>query len=84
MRDPFAGYDEWLERPYQDMIEASDAFYEWAEEEGFDTEDNEDLRKAEEAYQDYLNALEEDRMIAAYEDAMECRAEEMMEREWDW
>lgn len=56
MRDPFAGYDAWLERPYQDMIAEADAFYDWAEAEGYDVESDEDLALAESAYEDYLES----------------------------
>lgn len=53
-RDPFANYDSYLERPYQDMIAEADAFYDWAEAEGYDVESDEDLALAESAYEDYL------------------------------
>lgn len=56
MRDPFAGYDAWLERPYQDMIAEADAFYEWAEAEGYDVDDEEDLALAESAYESYIES----------------------------
>lgn len=56
MRDPFANYDAWLEAPYQDMIAESDAFYDWAEAEGFDVEDPEDLALAELAYESYIES----------------------------
>lgn len=83
MRDPFAGYDAWLESPYQNMIAESDAFYEWAEEEGFDMEDNDDIRAAEIAYQDYLEACYEDAALSAAEDRMERAIDDYYERE-EW
>lgn len=82
-RDPFANYDAWLERPYQDMIEESDRFVDWAEEWGFDLDDPTESKNAEEAYQDYLEQLYEDWQIDQYEAAMERRYEERMEREYD-
>jgi hypothetical protein len=39
MRDPFAGYDAWLERPYQDMMDESDKYYAWCEENDLDPDD---------------------------------------------
>lgn len=39
MRDPFAGYDAWLERPYQEMCEAADAFVDWCEANDIDPDD---------------------------------------------
>lgn len=39
MRDPFAGYDQWLERPYQDMIEESDRYFDWCEDNDLDPDD---------------------------------------------
>jgi len=83
MRDPFAGYDAWLERPYQDMMDASEEFYEWAYENDYDVDDPEDMKAAEEDYQDYLAGMEEDRYLAAYEDAMDRKFDEMRERDWD-
>ena len=83
MRDPFAGYDAWLEAPYQDAIEDSDRFIEWAEEEGYDFDNPEEMKQAEKDYEEFLAAEYEDEMIARYEDAMERRAEEWAEREWD-
>lgn len=41
MRDPFANYDQWLEAPYQDMIDAADHYYTWCETNNMDP-DNED------------------------------------------
>lgn len=41
MRDPFANYDAWLERPYQDMMDESDRYYQWCEDNDMDP-DNED------------------------------------------
>lgn len=82
-RDPFANYDAWLERPYQDMMDESDRFVDWAEEYGYDLEDQDDIKRAEQGYQEYLEQMYEDWEISQYEDAMERRYEEMMEREYD-
>lgn len=60
MRDPFVGYDAWLERPYQDMIADADAFYDWAEANGFDLDDDDDLAEAELAYDEYLDSQYDD------------------------
>lgn len=87
MRDPFAGYDAWLERPYQDMIDESDRFYEWAEEEGFDMDDPDQFKDAEDAYQDYIASLEEDNALAQYEaymDRLEMEADEYDYAEYDY
>ena len=86
MRDPFANYDAWLERPYQEMMEESDHFYDWAEEEGYDLDDPDQFRDAEEAYFDYVSSLEEDHAIAQYEarmDRLEMEADEYDYQE-DW
>lgn len=53
MRDPFANYDSWLERPYQDAIEQSEAFVDWCEEHNIDPDDP----NAETLYLNYLDAL---------------------------
>lgn len=79
MRDPFAGYDEWLEEPYQRAIEEGDAFVEWAEMEGYDLNDSAQIKEAEEHYQDYLEYAAEDEAEARYEaylDRLEMEAEE--------
>lgn len=52
MRDPFAGYDAWLERPYQDMIDESDAYYDWCDTNGFDP----DTEEADLAYTEWLDS----------------------------
>lgn len=81
MRDPFAGYDAWLESPYQEMMAESEAFYEWAEEQGYDLE--EDLQEAEAAYIDHLEAAYEDAALSAVEDRMERAMDDYYERE-EW
>lgn len=59
MRDPFAGYDAWLERPYQDMIAEADAFYDWCEANDIDPDSDEaeslyaDAMEGEYDYDDY-------------------------------
>ncbi len=79
MRDPFANYDAWLERPYQDMIEESDRFFDWAEEEGYDLDDPAQEEQALADYEDYIQSCYEDEAEAKYEaylDRMEMEAEE--------
>lgn len=79
MRDPFANYDNWLERPYQDMIEESDRFFDWAEEEGYDLDDPAQEEQALADYEDYIQSCYEDEAEAKYEaylDRMEMEAEE--------
>lgn len=80
MRDPFANYDNWLERPYQDMMEESDRFYDWAEEEGYEVDDPEDMKLAELAYEAMLQGNAEDYAVEqheAYLDRMEWEAQEI-------
>lgn len=60
MRDPFAGYDAWLERPYQDMMEESDRFYAWCEEAGVDPDDPEADRL-------YADAMDSDANVEYYD-----------------
>ena len=64
MRDPFAGYDAWLERPYQDMIEESDRYYEWCEEHDMDPDDEDAVTAynlyLEDSYDYYLEDEEAD------------------------
>lgn len=79
MTDPFANYDNWLEQPYQEMMAESDEFYDWAEGEGYDLDDPDQMAEAEDAYQDYLEAAAEDYNLAKYEahlDRLEMEAEE--------
>lgn len=83
MRDPFIGYDTWLERPYQEMMEDSDKFYDWAESEGFNLEEPDQLKEAEEAYEDYYEAMAEDDAEAQYERYLDRLEMEAEERE-DW
>lgn len=52
-RDPFANYDNWLERPYQDAMEESDRFYEWCEANDVDPD-------SDEAETLYVDAMEGD------------------------
>lgn len=42
------GHQEWLERPYQDMMDESDRYYDWCEENDLDP----DSPEAELAYED--------------------------------
>lgn len=82
MRDPFAGYDAWLERPYQDMMEESDRFSDWAESEGYDLDDTDVTKKAEEAYLVYLEEINEAMADAAMDARLDWEYERMEEREW--
>lgn len=80
MRDPFANYDAWLERPYQEMMNAGDDFVEWAEMEGYDLDDSAQTNEAEKAYHDYLDACAEEDAVnrhEAYLDRLEWEAEEI-------
>lgn len=86
MRDPFANYDAWLERPYQDMIDADDDFLDWADMEGYDLDDPVELVKAQRYYEEYLEACAEEDALNRYEahlDRLEMEAEER-EYEEDW
>jgi hypothetical protein len=51
--DPFANYDAWLERPYQDMMDETENFFDWCEDNDIDPDDPE-------AEVLYLNACNED------------------------
>lgn len=85
MRDPFAGFDAWLERPYQDMMDESERFLDWAEEEGYDFDNPEDMKKAEIEYEIYLRDDSEAQAEAAYEaylDRLEMEAEEYGYEDW--
>lgn len=79
MRDPFANYDAWLERPYQDMMEDSDRFVDWAEEEGYDLDDVADMNLAEQMYEAMLSdsyESEAEAQAEAYLDRLEYEAQE--------
>lgn len=52
MRDPFANYDQWLEAPYQDMMEAQDEFIDWCEANSIDPDDPEAEALFANAYND--------------------------------
>lgn len=52
-RDPFANYDQWLEEPYQRMIEDDDHYLNWCELEDLDPDDPDALRAYEEFCSDY-------------------------------
>ena len=87
MRDPFANYDAWLERPYQEMMDAGDDFVEWAESEGYDLDDPGQYAEAEADYEDYLADCAEEGALAryeAYQDRMEMEAEESEWYEEGW
>lgn len=64
MRDPFANYDSWLERPYQDMVEESDRFMDWCEANDVDPDspEAEDLYTSSsvEEYDDYVDYNDEE------------------------
>lgn len=80
-----SNYDARLERPMQDMMEESDRFYEWAEEEGFDLDDPGQLEEAEWDYDAYLGDCAEAEAEAKYEarlDRLEMEAEERDFYEW--
>lgn len=49
MKDPFANYDQWLEEPYQRLVEDSDRYNDWCESEGLDP----DVPETSEAYAEY-------------------------------
>lgn len=79
MRDPFANYDAWLERPYQDMMEESDRFVDWAEENDYDLDDLDAMKIAEENYEFWIQDQAESQAEAQYEaylDRMEYEAQE--------
>lgn len=78
-----SSYDNWLERPYQEMVEREDEFLEWAEMEGFDLDDPAQLNEANEAYDFYLESLYEDEAEALYERHLDRLEMEAEEREWD-
>lgn len=85
MRDSFVGYDAWLERPYQEMMEDGDKFIDWAESEGFDLEIPDEARRAERRYEDYLSDYAEAEAEAQYErylDRLEMEAEEHDYEDW--
>jgi hypothetical protein len=83
MSGSFANYDAWLERPYQEMMEASDDFVDWAETEGFDLNDPDEARRAERRYEDYLSDCAEAEAEAQYEAHLDRLEMEAEEREWD-
>lgn len=83
MRDPFANYDAWLEAPYQDAINDSDDFVEWAEMRGFDLDDPSQCEEAEWEYQEYLSDCAEDEAEARYEAHLDRLEMEAEEREYD-
>lgn len=84
MRDPFANYDAWLERPYQEMMDQSDEFYDWADAEGYDLDDPDQLKDAEDAYLDWCESMAEADAEAKYEAYMDRLESEHMEREYDY
>ncbi len=78
-----SSYDQWLEAPYQDMMEESDRFYDWAEEEGYDLENPEELARAESDYEDFIEASYENEAEAKYEAHLDRLEMEAEEREYD-
>lgn len=58
MRDPFAGYDSWLEAPYQRMCKEADDYMGWCEEYEMDP----DHESSEVAYAEYLDEMYEGEM----------------------
>jgi hypothetical protein len=83
MSSELRGHQEWLEAPYQDAIEESDRFMDWAEEEGYDLDNPESLDLAELAYQDYLNGLYEAWAEDEYNEYLDRKEMEMSERYYD-
>lgn len=63
----FVNYDSWLEAPYQQMMDESDRYYEWAEASDLDPDSEETLA----AYDDFLLEM------------AETWAEEQAERDYD-
>ncbi len=78
------GHQEWLERPYQDMVEDSDRFVEWADEEDCYLDDPTSFKEAEIAYEDYLEGLAEDWALSQYESHVDRMIDEAYEREWEY
>lgn len=58
------GYDQWLERPYQDMIDEADRYFEWCEEHDFDPDDPD----SENAYHEFISQLWEEPDWYDYDD----------------
>lgn len=83
MRDPFKGYDEWLERPYQEMMDDSDKFVDWAESEGYDLDDPAQLQEAEDDYMEYIESMADDYAEAQYERYLDRLEMEDEERDYD-
>jgi hypothetical protein len=84
MRDPFAGYDAWLERPYQDMMEEDERFADWAEEEGYDLDNPDDMVLAEQDYDFWLQDCAEAQAEAKYEAYLDRLEMEAAEADDDW
>lgn len=71
-RDPFAGYDAWLERPIQRSYELRAAFEDFCDAEGIDHDDPD----ARERYDEYVEGAAE----AAAEARAEARADAAKDR----
>lgn len=84
MRDPFSGYDNWLEKPYQDMMVDSERFVDWAEDEGYNLDDPAIALTAENNYEDYIQGSAESRYEMQYEAYLDRLEQEALEMEDDW
>lgn len=76
MRDVFINYDQWLERPYQNMMEESDKFVDWCDAHDWDPDDP----NADEAYGNWVESEYEalaEAQHEAYLDRMEYEAHEI-------
>lgn len=71
-----ANYDNWLERPYQDMMDESEKFWDWAEENGYDLSDPDQTLRAEQDYQAWLDDMAE----SWAEDIYERQQDALMDR----
>lgn len=69
MRDAFAGYDAWLEAPYQQMCTEADNYMDWCDE--FDMDP--DHEQSEIEYAEYLDSVYDGEMsdYDAYEPELE-------------
>lgn len=71
-----ANYDNWLERPYQQMYDESEKFWDWAEENGYDLSDPDQTLRAEQDYQAWLDDMAE----SWAEDIYERQQDALMDR----
>lgn len=84
MHNSLPGYDAWLERPYQDMMDQADRFMDWMEENGYEPDSDEEYLRAEQDYEAWLNDMAESWYENEYEDAMDRKYDEMRDREMDY